>query len=252
MSWAGLAIVAILWSPPSQGIVDVHEQYFAAPESSKLSSWSFDLSGATGNDDRQAISIETHNLLRDENRTWLFVANYSKAESNDLETEDNQFAHVRYVHHVDDGRGIEVFGQAQRNRFQKLASRYLLGAGYRWDLSHSSGPRRLFGVGLFREQEELVTLAEKESVWRGNLYATFNIPLDVAKGSSLNFSAYVQPDIENFGDLRSIAVAKFIVQLTDRLSIDFTLAYDHDSQPAFGIDAQNFRYSSGPTYTFKD
>jgi len=47
-------------------------------------------------------------------------------------------------------------------------------------------------------------------------------------------------------------VAKFVVQLTDRLSIDFTLAYDHDSKPAFGIDAQNFRYSSGPTYTFKD
>ena len=38
---------------------------------------------------------------------------------------------------------------------------------------------------------------------------------DLARGSSLNFSAYVQPDIENFGDLRSIAVAKFVVQLTD-------------------------------------
>ena len=233
-------------------IVDVHEQYFASPESSRLSSWSFDVSGATGNDDRQAISIETHNLLRRERSTWMLVANYAKAESNDLETEDNQFAHLRYVHKFADGQGVEVFAQIQRNRFQKLASRQLFGGGYRWDRSISGGPRRLFGVGLFHEQEELVTLAEKEKIWRGNLYATFNVPLDLARGSSLNFSAYVQPEIENFADLRSIAVAKFVVQLTDRLSIDFTLAYDHDSKPALDVDAQNFRYSSGPTYTFKD
>jgi hypothetical protein len=182
----------------------------------------------------------------------MLVANYAKAESNDLETEDNQFAHLRYVHKFEGGQGVEVFAQVQRNRFQKLASRQLLGGGYRWDRSTALGPRRLFGIGLFHEQEELVALAEKEKVWRGNLYATFNVPLDLARGSSLNFSAYVQPDIENFADLRSIAVAKFVVQLTDRLSIDFTLAYDHDSKPAFGVDAQNFRYSSGPTYIFKD
>lgn len=250
--WLASFCLVLFWSVPSRAIVDVHEQYFAAPESSKLSSWSFDFSGATGNDDRQAISIETHNLLRGEQSTWLFVADYSRAESNNLETEDNQFAHLRYVHKMGGGQGIEVFAQVQRNRFQKLATRQLLGAGYRWDRSEASGPRRLFGVGVFREREELVTLADKENVWRGNFYTTFSVPLDLARGSSLNFSAYVQPDIENFGDLRSIAVAKFVVQLTDRLSIDFTLAYDHDSKPAFGIDAQNFRYSSGPTYTFKD
>jgi len=253
---SGLVFVCLLgitgWSFSAHAIVDVHEQYFASPDSSRLSSWSFDVSGATGNDDRQAISVETHNLLRRERSTWMLVANYAKAESNDLETEDNQFAHLRYVHKFEGGQGAEVFAQVQRNRFQKLASRQLLGGGYRWDRSTALGPRRLFGIGLFHEQEELVALAEKEKVWRGNLYATFNVPLDLARGSSLNFSAYVQPDIENFADLRSIAVAKFVVQLTDRLSIDFTLAYDHDSKPAFGVDAQNFRYSSGPTYIFKD
>ena len=252
LAWLTLCGIALIFSAPVRAIVDVHEQYFAAPESSKLSSWSFDVSGATGNDDRQAVSIETHNLFRGEKSTWLFVADYARAESNDLETEDNQFAHLRYVHKMGGGQGLEVFAQVQRNRFQKLATRQLLGVGYRWDRSEMSGPRRLFGVGVFREREELVTLVDKENVWRGNFYATFNVPLDLARGSSLNFSAYVQPDIENFADLRSIAVAKFVVQLTDRLSIDFTLAYDHDSKPAFGIDAQNFRYSSGPTYTFKD
>ena len=79
------------------------------------------MSRATGNDDRQAVSIETHNLLRGDKSTWLFVADYSRAESNNLETEDNQFAHLRYVHKMGGGQGLEVFAQVQRNRFQKLA-----------------------------------------------------------------------------------------------------------------------------------
>ena len=60
--WLASFCLGLFWSVPSRAIVDVHEQYFAAPESSKLSSWSFDFSGSTGNDDRQAISIETHNF----------------------------------------------------------------------------------------------------------------------------------------------------------------------------------------------
>ena len=251
-AWLSLCGIALIWSAPSRAIVDVHEQYFAAPESSKLSSWSFDVSGATGNDDRQAVSIKTHNLLRGDKSTWLFVADYARAESNNLETEDNQFAHLRYVHKIEAGRGIEVFAQIQRNRFQKLVTRQLFGAGYRWDSSETKVSRTLFGVGVFREREQSLSLADKENVWRGNFYSTFNLPLDLALGSSLNFSVYVQPDVENFSDLRSIAVAKFVVQLTERLSVDFTIGYDHDSKPAFGVDAQNFRYSSGPTYIFKN
>ena len=110
-AWLTLCGIALIFSEPVRAIVDVHEQYFAAPESSKLSSWSFDLSGATGNDDRQAISIETHNLLRGYKSTWLFVADYARAESNNLETEDNQFAHLRYVHKMGGGQGLEVFAQ---------------------------------------------------------------------------------------------------------------------------------------------
>ena len=96
-------------------------------------------------------------------RRGCSYTNYSKAESNDLETEDNLVCSRRYVHHVDDGRGIEVFGQAQPS-FQKisfpLSPRRWLSVG----LKSLKWPRRLFGVGLFREQEEL-SVAEK-GVWR--------------------------------------------------------------------------------------
>ena len=99
-AWLTLCGIALIWSAPSRAIVDVHEQYFAAPGSSKLSSWSFDISGATGNDDRQAVSIKTHNLLRGDKSTRLFGADYARAETNNLQTEDNQIAHLRYVQKI--------------------------------------------------------------------------------------------------------------------------------------------------------
>lgn len=117
-AWLILCGIALIWGAPARAIVDVHEQYFAAPESSKLSSWSFDVSGATGNDDRQAVSIETHNLLRGDKSTWLFVADYSRAESNNLETEDNQFAHLRYVHKMGGGQGLRCLPKFSATDFK--------------------------------------------------------------------------------------------------------------------------------------
>ena len=39
------------------GIVDVHDEYYAAPEAATLSVVSVDFSGASGNDSRQSFSL---------------------------------------------------------------------------------------------------------------------------------------------------------------------------------------------------
>ena len=77
------------------------------------------------------------------------------------------------------------------------------------------------------------------------------VALDLAAGASASFSAYLQPKFDDPGDLRSIAVAKFEAQLSAALSLEITIAYDHDSNPLSGVDAQNIRYASGITYKFQ-
>jgi hypothetical protein len=80
---------------------------------------------------------------------------------------------------------------------------------------------------------------------------TAEIPVALAVPTSFSLSGYLQPKFDDFGDLRSIAVARFKTQLTDALALDITVAIDHDSNPISGVDAQNVRYSSGITYTFQ-
>ena len=237
---------ALTWA-----IVDVHDQYYAAPEAEVLSAWSFDFSGASGNDARQDFAIETHNLWRSEQRTWMLIGRYARADSGGSDTADNRFLHARFVNGLTERSGIEVFLQTQQDRFQKLDRRHLIGAGYRFERQGDDESRLLFGLGGLAERERYVGLKTTESSYRANLYMTAEIPVALAVPTSFSLSGYLQPKFDDFGDLRSIAVARFKTQLTDALALDITVAIDHDSNPISGVDAQNVRYSSGITYTFQ-
>ena len=109
----------------------------------------------------------------------------------------------------------------------------------------------LLGLGGFAERERFVDLATTETNYRANVYLTAEIPLSLANASTLSLSAYVQPKFSDPSDLRSIAMIKFETQLTQAFSMDLTVAFDNDSNPLSGVDAQNLRYSSGITYKFK-
>jgi hypothetical protein len=233
------------------GIVDVHDEYYAAPEAATLSVVSVDFSGASGNDSRQSFSLEGHQLWRREDQTILLIGSYAKADSGGADTADNRFLHARYVRALTGRSGVEGFLQTQQDRFQKLDARHLLGVGYRFETLSPDRRRVLLGLGGFAERERFVDLATTETNYRANVYLTAEIPLSLANASTLSLSAYVQPKFSDPSDLRSIAMIKFETQLTQAFSMDLTVAFDNDSNPLSGVDAQNLRYSSGITYKFK-
>ena len=111
------------------GIVDVHDEYYAAPEAATLSVVSVDFSGASGNDSRQSFSLEGHQLWRREDQTILLIGSYAKADSGGADTADNRFLHARYVRALTGRSGVEGFLQTQQDRFQKLDARHLIGGG---------------------------------------------------------------------------------------------------------------------------
>jgi len=245
----------LLWLPflpfSALGIVDVHDEYYAAPEAATLSVISVDFSGASGNDSRQSFSVEGHQLWRREDQTILLIGSYAKADAGGADTADNRFLHARYVKALTGRSGIEGFLQSQQDRFQKLDARHLIGVGYRFEAVSPNRRRVLLGVGGFAEREQFVDLATTETSYRANVYLTSEIPLNLANASTLSLSAYVQPKFSDPSDLRSIAMIKFETQLTQSFSMDLTVAFDNDSNPLSGVDAQNLRYSSGITYKFR-
>ncbi|MBT3427948.1 MAG: DUF481 domain-containing protein [Gammaproteobacteria bacterium] len=243
-------LIGLLLSSSAWAIVDVNDQYFAEPDATVFSSLSFDLNGASGNDNRSSFGIDSHTLFRGDKSTWLLIGSYQAEQSEGRDTVDNAFVHVRYVRKLATG-GVEFYVQGQRDRFQKLDSRRLFGAGYRFDWQNSEGNiDALIGIGVMQEQERFVDVAAQESRSRANIYLTLSMPIGQTRQTRWSLSAFAQPGL-SAGGMRSIAVTKIVTKLTDKLSLDLSLAYDHDSQPTYGVNSDNFRYTSGLTYTFR-
>ena len=55
-------LLGLLLSSSAVAIVDVNGQYFAEPDAAMFSSFSLDFSGASGNDQRSDVSIDSHSI----------------------------------------------------------------------------------------------------------------------------------------------------------------------------------------------
>ena len=231
-------------------IVDVHEEYYSNLGEPAFSTFSFSVEGARGTKTQNEFEVENHSLLRTGKSTWMFVGSLNYAETNDEKSDDNQFAHIRYVRGLGGRHGFDVLAQYQQDEFALIDSRTLFGGGYRYEWAQSGARRGLLGIGAIREKERYTTGARSD-LWRANLYVTFGQPVEVIPDSWLTFSAYAQPALRDTGDVRAIAVLGLTTQLTRNLGIEFSADYSYDSEPEAGVDSADLEYSIGVEWTLR-
>lgn len=246
-------IVLLIWIPvPGYAIVDVQDQFFSNPEVNALSVFALDFSGSAGNKDQKSFNLTTHNVLRRDPSTWLFVADWAFSEVNDLENENNSFAHFRYTRDLAGPHGFEVLAQYSEDEFANLDRRDVYGGGYRYQWERGTGTRRgLAGIGVIRELEQYVDNVGERRRWRANLYMTVARPFQSGGDASIGLTTYLQPALGSDSDLRGIAVLTVKAPLTERLALNIGLNYNYESDPTAGRERYTLSYSSGFTYTFK-
>jgi len=246
------ALVLLLAAQPVLAIVDVHEEYYANTDVAAFSTFEFNVEGAGGTKEETEFHLENHSMLRRGDSTWMFVGSLNFAETNDEESEDNEFAHLRYVRDIRGRHGVDVLAQYSSDEFELVERRVLWGGGYRYQWWRGTGEQAgLLGAGAIRERERYVDLPREQELWRANLYLHVETPVEVADNTRVSFSAYAQPAFEDAGDVRAIAILTVSTEIARGFAIDFSIDYSYDSEPATGIERSNWEYSSGLTYTFK-
>ena len=247
-----LFLLLALISYPVHAIVDVQDQFFSNPDVNAFSVFELDLAGASGNKDEKSFTFATHNILRRGPSTWLFVAELANSEVNNVENENNRFAHLRYVRDFAGPHGVEVLAQYSEDKFANLASRDVYGGGYRYQWIQGSNTQRgLMGVGIIREIEQYVDIPSERRRWRANLYMTIAKPFDEARNASIGLTTYLQPAISGGSDVRGIATLTIKSSLTERLQINIGINYNYESNPVPGLSNYSLSYSSGFSYTFR-
>ena len=200
------------------------------------------LNGSSGTVDRTNYSVETRIDYNSDNWQRFGVFSYKREEKDDSITSNNTFFHLRAVRKVNSLLSLEVFTQLSEKPLQKIKRRELFGAGFR--LSPYKSIR--LGLGLFDENEERI-LSDTRKTTRLNTYITNDFK--ISNTATFESTLYVQPDIDDFSELRSFFVTGLRLKISEKFSTIISYENTYDSSPPPNTDKTNSLY--GVKFSFE-
>ena len=200
------------------------------------------LNGSSGTVDRTNYSLEGRVDVNSDKWQRFVILSYKREEKDDSITSNNTFLHLRGVRKISPLLAVEGFIQLSEKPLQKIKRRELIGAGIR--LSPYKSIK--VGLGVFNEDEERVLSKSRETV-RINSYITNSF--NISESASFESTLYIQPDIEDFSELRSYLVLGLRLKISERFSSIITYENTHDSSPPPLTDKSNSFY--GVKFSFE-
>ena len=182
------------------------------------------LNGSSGTVDRTNYSLEGRFDNNSSNWQRFAIFSYKREEKDNSITSNNTFMHLRGVRKITPLVAIEGFIQLSEKPLQKIKRRELIGAGLR--LSPYKSIK--IGLGIFNENEERILSEARETV-RINSYITNSF--NISETASFDTTLYIQPDLEDFSELRSYLVLGLRLKISERFSSIITYENTHDSSP---------------------
>lgn len=178
---------------------------------------------------------------------------YDYGTSNGTKNEDKTYAHVRYIHALDERQEWtgECFVQTEQDKFKDINARSLAGGGLRWRFLHSEE----FGKGYVGADGllEKINYAHpqinpNENNVRLNSYLAITQTFE--NKSKLSYLGYYQPKFEDFSDFVSLQTLEFIVPIYGKLNLSFTAKYGYDSAPPVNVKKEDTSYLTSLVWTF--
>ena len=188
----------------------------------------------------------------DSNTTYVTSLEFSAAygETNNKEDTNKAYVHFRYVYALSEkALRAELFLQTQEDKFKAIEYRRLLGLGLRLKLGkfikNGSG---YIGVGAFYENIHYLEDTNNNKNIVLNNYLAYSIKF--SKETTLAYRLDFQPIYNEFKDYILIQKLRLNVKLYENLSLQVTMIHDVDSNPAEGIDKNDFTQTTGFIYSF--
>jgi len=148
--------------------------------------------------------------------------------------ESKTFGHVRYRREVRPWLLGEVFLQNETDRFRRLTTRSLAGAGPRFVVTRHDIVDSFIGLAYMIEYEKLLTddhIDAGSQQWehRASAYAVASIK--PSKEISLSQTTYFQPKLNDPRDYRVLMETSLIVKLSRGLALKNSFVLNYDAAP---------------------
>jgi len=212
-----------------------------------------DLTLKTGNTDLVQTDLHTRLDWVRGSSTTLFVAEGGVGLLKNKNFSSSGLLHLRQTRWLGDRVAPEAYGQINYDRPLLLDFRALLGAGLRLRFSRGDWGDVGAGASVMWEHERLDLPAGATHAARTRRFrnSTF-VSLRVVGGESLVVSStsYIQPALDDLGDLRVLENLGVAASLTDRLALSVTFDLRYDSGPPDGLAALDTRLKTGLTFSY--
>ena len=166
-----------------------------------------------------------------------------RSESDGEKTEQAASAHLRHNHEIAPWVSTLAFVQVQENPFQRLRSRWLLGAGLRFDIVRREGWNLSLGAAHMFEVETIEDVEGREEEHRLSSFVTWTG--DLSEQVEVDVTGFYQPRWEEFSDRRMVLNGSLSIDLVGSLSLVQSASYQYDSRPPEGVGKEDWTYRTG-------
>ena len=194
-----------------------------------------------------AVRLDYH--IRKYKEKVMFLGSYGLGQQNGKDFKNEMFAHLRLnAYSIDESSGFsgEVFYQIQKDDFELLQIRQLLGCGGRIESSKSKPLRIAFSLGMMADHEKIKRIKHNVIVRSTNYLSLLH------KTEKFNTFAviYLQPRIIKPSDVRVLTEITNEIKITNVLSFNFTLSYRYDSDTPEGVIKNELKSNGSLKYNF--
>ena len=254
-----MILCCLISTAPAWAISNIESQNPGQPEEGLEGTIKVGLTGKTGDSREKDYQGSSKITWRFNDDVFLGLIERNYGTTRDIKDTDDAFAHGRWTHLLSDTWAVEGFGQWEEDEFSNLESRVLLGGGGRYVVAQEEDVYSFsLGLGVFREREklDLQTYNETNYAWRANTFYAYKHQLNPQV--FIVSTAYFQPNIDDWDDIRALVNLGLSVKLTETLNLQVDYKITHDSQPAQNLNAEppidnyktNSEYSTSLVYKF--
>lgn len=210
-----------------------------------------------GNSDLSTLAGKATTYFRHSDHLLILILDREYGIQNQETFIDRSFQHLRYRYQFSDWVEVESFIQHDRNRFRRLASRSLIGAGPRFALVQTDQHLLYLGIAPMYESEEfetdsfvsdapLVRRTENNVRISSSLSYRFQLADHVIFGNT----AYWQPIIDEQDRYRLLNDTSLTLHITKRLGLGFSATLTHDTDPPAGVRRTDHHYKNSLIINF--
>jgi hypothetical protein len=184
----------------------------------------------------------------DRNR-WRLLGRSIRRTASGVEIAETQLAHLRHNYRLWSRVSSIAFLQGQYDPFKRLASRFLAGAGARFDIATGVRWHTAAGAAVMLENEELTgDVQQTTNDMRGSFFLT--LVRDVSEGVDIDLVGFYQPRLDDPSDARANVIAILRADVIAELYAFVRYVAEYDSAPPAGVEDLDQNLRAGLGYDF--